>query len=137
MKKELRKYLFTLCILLLNGYSFLNANPDQCQICYASTILKNPEYTESVLWKNSNFLTIRYTPTATKEKYKIYSEKEEEDSYEPFFARTYTLIGNYFAIFYKKISRCIFFDIKKRLFINAHWFYSSSHKNIILRVMRI
>lgn len=137
MKKVIRNYLFTLCILLLSGYSDLNANADQSRIHYVSTVLKNTELSKLALPIKSNTPTVNYTVPGTTGKFKNISEEKEEESCGPFFTRTYTLIGSYFAVYYKKVSSYIFCDIKKRSYLDAHWFYSSSRRYIILQVMRI
>lgn len=138
MRKELRKYLLTLCILLLNGYSSIYAKSCQNYI-FDSSInnLKNSQNFNFALSKNYQTPAIGSSLSDQKENYKICSEKNEEEIDKLVSLKTFTAVSNYFSALYTHSSRCLFSQTKTHLPVFEHWFYSSSHRYDILRVLRI
>jgi len=138
MKKALKKYLLTICILLLNGYGCLHAFSDPDSASYtAHGILANSLF--SAFCDDPSIHSSIFTKAVSdrKDNPHIYYEETEEKIGKLFFLRTYTESGNYFTTFFSKVSGRFFDDVKTPLPVFEHWFYSSSHRYSALRVLRI
>jgi len=138
MRNAFRKYLLTICILLLSGYGCSHAisSPDLSGIKTAG-IQKNAAHSDFCNAPGVRAVVSAKTLTNRKEAPGIYSEEKEEECNKTLYSRTYTIIVNYFAAFYPKISRDFSFNLKKHLSSCAHWFYASSHRYSALQVIRI
>lgn len=140
MRKALRKYLLTICILLLNGYSCLHAISNQDSTCNSTVnAQKSSVYSDFCNHSTVQTLISKQGLTSRKENPCIYSEEKEkeEECFKLVSTKTYNESGNYFTAFRTKISWGFFCNVKNRLPVYEHWFYSSSHRFSILQVIRI
>ncbi|MEO6282010.1 MAG: hypothetical protein ABIN80_22450 [Dyadobacter sp.] len=138
MTKALKTYLLTLCTLLLSGYGFLYANvllnstPDSSiKFLEKSTYLffsPNPECEAPA---------IRLASSDQDRGVKICFEKNEEENDNTVSAKTSTDVNNFFAAFYNRVSGYFYSNKTTHLLLCKHWFYASSDRCIVLRVIRI
>ena len=140
MRKALRKYLLTICILLLNGYSCLYAIPSKDSASNSAVnVEKNSLYPDFCNHSTVQALISKQGLSSGKENPCIYLEEKEkeEECFKLISTKTYSESGNYFTPFRTKISWGFFGNVKNRLPVYEHWFYSSSHRFSILQVIRI
>jgi len=136
--RALKKYLLTLFILLLNGYSCLDARTGQDFVFHAS--VNFPQNTELVNAGNAldhQAFATDFALFDQKENFKICSEKNEEESDKLIFLKTFTAVSNYFTTLNSQSFKGLFIEKNNRVPVFEHWFYSSSHRFGILQMMRI
>ncbi len=138
MTNALRTYFLLLSILLFSGYAFLHANARHNPKQHSSAkIFGSPLFDNLDCASRSETHAIECTFPGKKEVFSFYFEKNEDENDRPVFSRTYLPVGNYFATFYTKISRALVGTVFSQITLAKHWFYSSSHRCIVLRVIRI
>ena len=140
MRKALRKYLLTICILLLNGYSCLYAVPNQDSVSNSTVnVQKNSLYPDFCNHSTIQALISKQGLSSGKGNPCFYSEEKEkeEECFKLVSIKTYNESGNYFTAYRTKISWGFFCNVNNRLPVYEHWFYSSSHRFSILQVIRI
>jgi len=138
MKKALRKYFLTISILLLTGYGCLHAisSQDFCRIPKEKTQGISTYFGHC----HNAFIQSSITSKAVsrrKENPGIYYEEKEEECAKLFFTRAFEQPCDHLNAFSTKIFRSFFSELKLVLPTCEHWFYASSRRFSILRVMRI
>ena len=98
---------------------------------------ESAEYIGFLALQNIHNPVIGSASSCENEIHKIYFEKNEEESIKRILLKTFTHVSNYLTAFYTQSSISLFSDTKSRLSVVEHWFYSSSHRYNILRVLRI
>ena len=138
MKKAPRKYLLTVYILLLTSYGWLYAisNQDFCHFPQEKS-QNDTAYFGSCRDAITQASVTTKAVSPKKENPRICYEEREEECGKLFYNKAYTQPGNYFTAFSPKTFRSSFSKIKLVEPSCEHWFYTSSHRFSILRVMRI
>ena len=137
MFKVLKKYLPALIIFLLGGYIGMHDYSHQGS-------LKSAEAGFQIKSAGAIFSGV-HTPKneynaigqGSKRRERSYTEEDEKEGYDSLVPRTYGDVSTSFASFCFKSSNYFFPELKIHSLLSAHWFYASSFRYIILRVIRI
>ena len=138
MKKAPRKYLLTVCILLLTSYGWLYAisNQEFSIISHGKTQIF-PAYSGFCHEAISQASITKKSVSGRKANSAIYYEEKEEECSRFFVLKTFTEPGARLNGLSPKTFRRFFPGVKLVLPTCEHWFYTSSQRFSILRVMRI
>lgn len=140
MIKELLKYLLPLCILLVDGYSNMYAGSQERQACIAPVqILAHSEHPNFVQAFNDNDPAFRLPDAARK--FDVFvrtiSEEKEEDSSESYSVKKTPRAGGIFTAPFASRQFFPFCYIPKTRPLPRFSAFSSSHRYLRLRVLRI
>ncbi|TDE17153.1 hypothetical protein [Dyadobacter psychrotolerans] len=137
MIHELRTYLFKLCLILLGGYGFCFASPAEQTRLVSLTQFNHSVYSNSCFNAETGNPRFADLCSSQEKSIKISTEKDEEEGGELSLSRTYTAARIDFAAVYTRASQIFYTLLKIRLSFCNHWFYNSSCRYIILRVIRL
>ena len=138
MLKPTLKYLILFCILLFAGSSKSSAGSYPDFHCHAPI-----HFADHLARYSFNFNSERKLLFSTdaggydKSFRALVSEENNEESYEADFQEVWSASGNYFTAFYGKVLHAQIGRLAPGSGYQSHWFYASSSRSIILRVIRI
>ncbi|GAB3341240.1 hypothetical protein GCM10027299_55300 [Larkinella ripae] len=141
MIQAVRKYLLTQCLVLLCGCGFLSATSHQeYHSSDAVKILEEtaPANVKPLLSNQAVTLKKDKTPDSKAgESYTVFSEKEEEDSSKSLFPKKRPEVRGHFPVFHTHLFRYLSGQVKRRLFVSDHRYYSAASRYLFFCVIRI
>lgn len=140
MIKFLIRFLLSLCILLLSGYSHLHAHAYQELSSYA--LIKNLKGSEHVSFRtvqNVQTFISSLSPSVTEKSFKVEAAEIEEEENKSVSFKKYLENSNYLtAVFYVLALAYFFRYIKTSLLFCKHFSYTLSQRRyLIFHVFRI
>jgi hypothetical protein len=140
MIKELLKYLLPLCILLVDGYSNMYAGLQQAPACASPIhVLAKSEHPKLARPADDRGLVFRLPDAAKKfsEFVKTISEEKEEESTESVSLKKQPLASGFLTATYASRRDFPLFNIPKNRPLLRFGTLISSHRYLVLRVLRI
>lgn len=137
--KVLTKFLLLLCMLLLSGYSSINANSYQNRTDDSpNKVIRKDEFIRLKSIQNSHSLTKEYATTGTKREYiALNAEQIIEEKNESVFLKKNLETSKYFTVFNAILKRGRYHQIKNICCFRSPLYYSLSPRFILLQVIRV
>ncbi len=138
MKLLVRIFLF-LVFFLLGGYSYIYTNSFQGNASFVSgkAIQQSGDIWTGIVSTEPSHTFRNILLPAKKKIFCIYEEESENKNVKLDYSRNKSAISNYFNKFYNQLSEWFCSSAVRPLRFREHFFLLSSHRQILLQVIRI